>query len=331
MRHPADRLREAQSLLVEKKGEATMELASRLKSNLVTKAVKNVRRGTRKEEIEGTMFRSEVTLDLQRSRLFTESFRQTDGEALVLRRAKALAHLLRNMRVFIRDWERIVGHQTENPSGLYHPIDMNWKSVKRLVRTEAGKTLLDEAGMKELDEICAYWKGKSMSDRVQDLFTGDLGKYWRYEGTFLWLHGSELGIPDYEELFRTGLRGRIRMARDRLEEIDRSIPPDYVDQKEFLQSVIIALEAVIDFAGRYAAHAREKAASETDPERKQRLEVPGGHACASCERTPSRRLQCCTVLHREHIPQTRHAPSTCRERPQLARGDLQSFSRAAYP
>jgi pyruvate formate-lyase/glycerol dehydratase family glycyl radical enzyme len=267
----------------EKKGEATMELASQLKSNLVTKAVKNVRRGTRKEEIEGTMFRPEVTLDLQRSRLFTESFMQTDGEAMVLRRAKALAHLLRNMRVFIRDWERIVGYQTEDPNGLYHPIDMNWRSVKRLVRTEAGETLLDKAGRQELDEICAYWKGKSMSDRVQDLFTGDLGKYWKYEGTFLWLHGSELGIPDYEELFRTGLKGRIQMARDRLEEIDRSIPSDYVDQKEFLQSVIIALEAVIDFAGRYAAHARKMAASESDPERKHRLE----EIARVCEHVPA--------------------------------------------
>jgi hypothetical protein len=49
-----------------------------------------------------------------------------------------------------------------------------------------------------------------------------------------------LGIPDYEALFQTGLIGRIVMAEKRLEEIDKTIPVDYIDQKEFLQSVIIA-------------------------------------------------------------------------------------------
>ena len=260
-----------------------MPLTERIKSNLVTKAVKNIQRGTKKEEIEGTMFRPEVTLDLQRSRLMTESFKETDGQAMVLRRAKALAHVLGNMNVFIRDWERIVGYQTEDPHGLFYPIDMNWRSVQRLVRSEAGQTLLDDEGLKEFDEICAYWKGKSMHDRIQAMFTGKLGRYWPYEGTFLWLHASELGIPDYEALFRTGLKGRIRMARDRLEEIDRNVPPDYIDQKEFLRAVIIVLEAVISVAGRYAALARDMARSEKDPERKGHLE----EIARNCERVPA--------------------------------------------
>jgi hypothetical protein len=43
-----------------------------------------------------------------------------------------------------------------------------------------------------------------MSDRQQALFTGEILKYWRYDGTFLWTHWSELGIPDYEKIFRVG-------------------------------------------------------------------------------------------------------------------------------
>jgi pyruvate formate-lyase/glycerol dehydratase family glycyl radical enzyme len=218
------------------------------------------------------LFRSEVKLDLQRSRLMTESFKETDGQAMVLRRAKALAHVLNNMDIFIRDWERIVGYQTATPEGLYHPIDMNWKSVKRLVNSEAGKTLLNDEEKEELEELCAYWEGKSMSDRQQEMFTGDLGKYYKYEGTYLWTHWSELGIPDYEGLFRDGLDGKIKLAEERLEEIDRAIPPDYIDQKEFLQSVIIVLKSVINYSKRYAAKAREMASSEADAERKKRLE-----------------------------------------------------------
>jgi len=36
----------------------------------------------------------------------TESFKKTDGEAMVLRRGKALAHVLDNIGIFIKDWER---------------------------------------------------------------------------------------------------------------------------------------------------------------------------------------------------------------------------------
>jgi len=253
-----------------------MHLVHQLKSNVASKAVRNVQRGYTEDDKTRGLFRPEIRLDLQRSRLMTESFRESDGQAMVLRRAKALAHVLNNMDIFIRDWERIVGYQTSSPEGLFHPIDMNWKSVKRLVNSDAGRTLLDDEGRKELDDLCAYWKGKCMSDRHQDLFAGDLARYWKYEGTFLWTHLSELGIPDYEELFRTGLQGRIKMAEKRLEEIDQTIPSDYVAQKEFLQSVIIALTSVIKFAERYSTLAREMAASEKDPARKQRLEEIAG-------------------------------------------------------
>jgi pyruvate formate-lyase/glycerol dehydratase family glycyl radical enzyme len=248
------------------------QLAETLKSNLASKAVRNVQRGYSEDNISRGLFRPEIKLDLQRSRLMTESFKETDGQSMVMRRAKALSHVLNNMGIFIRDWERIVGYQTSSPEGLYHPIDMNWRSVQRLVKSEGGKTLLDEEGKEELDTLCEYWKGKCMSDRHQEFFEGDLAKYWKYEGTFLWTHLSELGIPDYEALFENGLNGRIKMAEDRLKEIEETIPPDYVDQKEFLQSVIIVLRAVINFAGRYAALAQEMAASEKDKDRKKRLE-----------------------------------------------------------
>ena len=260
-----------------------MELAERLKTHLASKAVRNVQRGYAEDEKTRGLFRPEIRLDLQRSRLMTESFRRTDGEAMVLRRAKALAHVLDHMDIFIRDWERIVGYQTSSPEGLFHPIDMNWRSVQRLVKSEAGKTLLDDAGKQELDELCAYWKGKCMSDRHQELFGGELARYWKYEGTFLWTHLSELGIPDYESLFRTGLNGRIRLAAERLAEIDRAIPPDYVEQKEFLQAVVIVLEAVIRFAGRYAALARDMALEEQDAARKAELET----IARICERVPA--------------------------------------------
>ena len=248
-----------------------MSSTETLRKKVVSRAIRNVKRGHADEESKRGMFRQEIRLDLQRSRFFTSSYRETDGEAMVLRRAKALVKLLTCMDIFIRDHERIVGYHTSDPNGIYHPIDQNWRSVQRLVNSEAGKTLLDEAGRQELDEMCRYWEGKSMSDRHQATIPEDLRKYWAYEGTFLWSQLSELGIPDYERLFATGLKGRIAEARARLAEIDRTVPTDYVDQKEFLQAAILSLEAVIAFARRYAALAEEMAKKERKRARKAEL------------------------------------------------------------
>jgi pyruvate-formate lyase len=50
------------------------------------------------------------TLDLERARLVTESYKKTEGEPIAIRRAKALAHVLDNMTVYIRPGEMIVGN-----------------------------------------------------------------------------------------------------------------------------------------------------------------------------------------------------------------------------
>lgn len=253
-----------------------------IKSRLVIKAVRNVRRGYEEDEADRGMYREGLHLDLERSRLITESYRETEGEPMVIRRAKALERILSEMTIYINDWERIVGNHAATPQGLCFWIDMNWRSVKRVVSGQDGVELLDDAGREELAGLCEYWKGKSMSDRHQALFTGPvLGKYWRFDGTFLWTHWSELGIPDYAKVFRVGLKGLIDEAEKRLEDLDRDIPPDYIDQKDFLQAVVIALRAVIAFARRYAEMA-EDLALQAEGANRERLE----EIARTCSRVP---------------------------------------------
>ena len=55
------------------------------------------------------IFRPGTKICLERARLVTESYRATEGEPTVTRKAKALAHLLDNMTIYILDGEFIVG------------------------------------------------------------------------------------------------------------------------------------------------------------------------------------------------------------------------------
>lgn len=242
-----------------------------IRSKLVVKAVRNVRRGYQEDEAERGMYREGIKLDLQRSRYMTESYKQTDGLPLVMRRALAFENVLEKMDVYIQDWEKIVGSSLSNPRGLYFGIDMNWRSVKRIVQGKEGVSLLDDEGRRELSEMIEYWKGFSMSDRQQKAFSGDVLKYWMYDGTFLWTHWSELGIPNYEKIFKVGLAGLIREAEEGLASLDREVPADYVEKKEFLNAVIVSLRAMIKFAHRYADLAEMMAEETEDPANRTRL------------------------------------------------------------
>lgn len=262
------------------KGDMAMETATaaiaakgtELTEKIRIKAVRNVRRGQETEEGQ-EIYRPGVKVCLERNSLLTESYKMTEGEPAVTRQAKGLEHVLLNMTIYMRDWEKIAGNYTSSPDAVFWPIEQNWKSVHRLLHRE-GKALLDDEGRKELDRIVEYWSGKTVSDIRKRAFAGspDLEKYWRYEGTMLWSQWSDQGVPNYEKVLTTGLNGIIREAEEKLKELGTSLPSDYVQQKDFLEAVIIALKASIKWAERYAVKAEELAKEEKDKERKKELE-----------------------------------------------------------
>lgn len=251
---------------------AVVGKAQELGDRVTVKAVRNMRQGYKVEE--GVGFRPGVRLALERARLLTQALQTTEGEPWVIRRAKALEHILQNMTIYIQDWELIVGNYAEHSDALMWPVERNWKSVQRLVNSEEGKGLLEEEAKAEFEKIIEYWRGKSLSDRREKAFAGspDLDRYMKYEGTFFWTHWSELGVLNYEKLLRLGLKGIIKEVEAKLEEIGRTIPPDYVEQRDFLEAATISLKAAIGFAHRYAERAKALARRERSEERKRQLE-----------------------------------------------------------
>ena len=56
-------------------------------------------------------------IESARAVLITESYRQTENEPMIIRRAKAFQHILENIPIIIRDLELIVGSTTIAPRG----------------------------------------------------------------------------------------------------------------------------------------------------------------------------------------------------------------------
>ncbi|MFX1380626.1 MAG: pyruvate formate lyase family protein [Promethearchaeota archaeon] len=199
------------------------------------------------------------TLDLERAKLLTESYKKTEGKPMVLRRALALRYILENMTLYIRPEELIVGNFASTPDSVVHYPEFAYKWVER--ETAPGQIysdMLTERERKELIEIDTYWENLSIHHLFKNIIPKDLYNEFY---VFNW----ESATPNFEKLFKIGLKGIIQEAKERLERLEKewlegnNNGEDYVHKKQFLQSVIITIEGAINWAKRYANLAREEA------------------------------------------------------------------------
>ena len=237
----------------------------------------------------GTRPGSAWFLSLERARLLTESYKETEGEPMILRRAKGIAHVLENMTIYISPGELIVGNFSATPDTLIHYPEFAYRWVER--ETEKGaayENMLNDEGRKELKEIDSYWHNYAVHSIYRNYIPEDLADVMQI---FLW----ECGTPNYEKILRIGLKGYLKEAGERRKRLDKEYTEevigaaDYVEKRLFLDSVIIALNATINYARRYARLAREMAQSEADPIRKHELEVIAEN-CGWVPENPARTL-----------------------------------------
>ena len=257
-----------------------------LKNKIHIKAVRNIRRNYEGDEEERGAYRPGVKLDLVRSRLATESYKQTEGEPIWIRIAKATEHVLLNMPLYLRYWELIVGSYAA-PERIFYVIEQNCASPWRAVNSPGGRDLLDDDERAEFKEMVDYWRGRTLSDLHRKLSTKELSEIFKFDGAALVSLWSDGAIPNYEKILKIGLDGFKKQAEERLEEIGRTLPTDYLDQKAFLQGVIISLNAAMKFAERYAEEATRLAATERDEKRKKELEQIAEN-CRQVPRNPAR-------------------------------------------
>ena len=227
----------------------------------------------------------------ERARLMMESYLETEGEHPAKRRAKAFANVLARMTIVIREDELLVGAPTRFlrgalPNVELAPLNLLWlldQHEPPTTASEVNETRLDAEDKESLIQACHYWKDKYAAKRAEEIITTLDGGRWKQVGEarmgMCQPYTPMLFTPgaDYDKILAIGLDGFIAEARDHIDRIRASVNGRALDEKdhekvEWLESVIIVLQAMIQHARRYAARAREMAATEQDPARKQELE-----------------------------------------------------------
>jgi len=253
----------------------------------------DIPKSPRIQKLVDALYEHMPVIESARAKLITESYKETEGEPIITRRAKAFAHILHNIPIIIRDNELIVGNSTIAPRGCQTFPEFSYEWLEAELDTVATRTAdpfeIAEETKAELKEADKYWKGKTTSELATSYMAPEAIKAIEHNiftpGNYFYNGVGHVTVK-YWEVLETGFEGIMEKAQ---KELDGCSVGDgnYARKSHFLEAVILSCKAVIDYAGRYAKLAQEMAAQTSDPVRKQELFV----IAENCSRVPAKGAQ----------------------------------------
>ena len=253
----------------------------------------DIPKSPRIQKLVDALYEHMPVIESARAKLITESYKETEGEPIITRRAKAFAHILHNIPIIIRDNELIVGSSTIAPRGCQTFPEFSYEWLEAELDTVATRIAdpfeIAEETKAELKEADKYWKGKTTSELATSYMAPEAIKAIEHNiftpGNYFYNGVGHVTVK-YWEVLETGFEGIMEKAQ---KELDGCSVGDgnYARKSHFLEAVILSCKAVIDYAGRYAKLAQEMAAQTSDPVRKQELFV----IAENCSRVPAKGAQ----------------------------------------
>ena len=253
----------------------------------------DIPKSPRIQKLVDALYEHMPVIESARAKLITESYKETEGEPIITRRAKAFAHILHNIPIIIRDNELIVGSSTIAPRGCQTFPEFSYEWLEAELDTVATRTAdpfeIAEETKAELKEADKYWKGKTTSELATSYMAPEAIKAIEHNiftpGNYFYNGVGHVTVK-YWEVLEIGFEGIMEKAQ---KELDGCSVGDgnYARKSHFLEAVILSCKAVIDYAGRYTKLAQEIAAQTSDPVRKQELLV----IAENCSRVPAKGAQ----------------------------------------
>ena len=245
------------------------------------------------QRLKDALFASPREISLERALLYTESHQQTEGEPVILRRAKATAYILDHVEIAIRDEELIAGNRTIKPrAGVMSPeMDPYWllKELEQFAtRPQDRFTLSEEDKRLYRDVLYPYWEKRSMKDFINSQMTDDVKA--AVSTQIFSVNQTDKGqghiIIDYPRLLNNGLGA---LVVEMVEHIQRE------PQNHFYQAALLLLEASQRHILRYATLAEEMAEGYDEP-RRQELLTLAANSRHNAQHKPQTFWQACQLF-----------------------------------
>lgn len=225
----------------------------------------------RTQRLKDALFANPREISLERALLYTASYQQTEGESVMLRRAKATAYILDHVNIAIRDEELIAGNRTVKPrAGIMSPeMDPYWllKELDQFAtRPQDRFDISDEDKHTYREVLYPWWEKRSMKDFINSQMTDEVKAA---VGTQIFsVNQTDKGqghiIIDYPRLLNNGLGALVEEMR---EHCTRDT------ENTFYAAALILLEASQRHILRYAVLAEEVATVSHGSRREELLKI----------------------------------------------------------
>lgn len=242
---------------------------------------KKIYRSKRIETLRNYLLDQQPIICAERAVIVTQTYRECEGEHVLIKRAKSLANVLKKMSIFILDNELLVGNQASTPRSapVFPEFSINWLideldgKPKRPDQRTGDRFLISKEHESQLREIASYWPGKTHADICSTRLTDTINKigkagvidsYWLMNGA-----DGHLTV-NLRRVAYEGLDSFKKQAQARLDSLDLSVP-EQAKQRPFLLSCLILCDALVAFAHRYADLAESMAKDEENSKRKTEL------------------------------------------------------------
>ena len=228
----------------------------------------------------GDHFVKPVYLSILRTRIYTQLWKETEGEPPGIRRAKAFARFLEEIPIFIRSEDLLVGFFSESPHAFEFCVEAaDLKILDQYI--EAG--YIREEDVDEWREYREYWKKRNLDTAMRNFLTNEENelsapnqRYMECRPT----HHTSRTVPDNDLYLEHGLNETLDLVRQKLDRLykekeectDGPTGIEICLKINDLKAMLMAGEAFLRWTDRYAKLAKKMAKEEKDPVRKQELQ-----------------------------------------------------------
>jgi pyruvate formate-lyase/glycerol dehydratase family glycyl radical enzyme len=216
---------------------------------------------------------------VERARFITEAYRKYESERVVIKRAKALEYILERMSIYIQPQELLVGNHSSRlraaPIFPEYDVEFIEQEIREFPTRQGDPFVVRAEVERELLDVCRYWKGRTVRERVLTMLPEDTRKAGEdgvagFDSAWTLFNGDGHIAPDYPRVLREGLSGIVADIDRRLVEYDIG-DPENLPKYYFLNAAKTACVAAIRFARRFAQLAREMVEKEPEASRKSEL------------------------------------------------------------
>ena len=218
-------------------------------------------------------------IDAQRALLATESYKANVHQSPVMKRALMLKNILEKMSIYIEDETVLVGNQASSnrdaPVFPEYTLKFILDELDLFEKRDGDVFYITEETKEQIRSIAPFWENNNLRSRGEMLIPEEMSVYM--ETGFFGMEGKlNAGdahiVVDYANVLKKGLRDFERRTREYKENLDLT-ETESISKYQFYKAVLIVIEAVKHFAGRYAALAREKAETAAEPRKSELLEI----------------------------------------------------------